>query len=81
MKGYTPRLSWHLGQQWAVAHGSHPYREAPFCLPQILEGVVMDSGLLDIILDVVLVRHGAWFVLIWLFNTGMEGFLVEWVSM
>jgi hypothetical protein len=38
--------------------GCHSYREAPFRLPQILEGVVMTSGLLDIILDVVLVRHG-----------------------
>ena len=58
MKGYTPRLNWHLGQQMAMAHGSHPYREVPFRLPQILEGVVMNSGLLDIILDVVFVRHG-----------------------
>jgi hypothetical protein len=40
------------------AHGSHPYREVPFRLPQILEGVVMNSGLLDIILDAVFVRHG-----------------------
>jgi hypothetical protein len=58
MKGYTPRPSWHLWSAMAMAHGSHPYREVPFRLPQILEGVVMNSGLLDIILDVVLVRHG-----------------------
>jgi hypothetical protein len=42
----------------AMAHGSNPYREAPFRFPQILEGVVMNSGLLDIILDIVFVRHG-----------------------
>jgi hypothetical protein len=42
----------------AMAHDSHSYWEVPFRLPQILEGVVVNSGLLDVILDVVFVRHG-----------------------
>jgi len=36
----------------------------------------MNSGLLDIILDVVFVRHGRLMRVNLVFNTGMEGFLV-----
>lgn len=41
----------------AMAHRGHQYREGPFRLPQILEGVVVNSCLLDVIFNAVFVRH------------------------
>ena len=45
------------GSAVAVVDGSRSYREAPFRLPEILEGVVMNGCLLDIIFNAVFVCH------------------------
>ncbi len=40
-----------------VASNECAYREFPFRLPQILERVVVDRGLLDVVFDIIFVRH------------------------